>query len=143
MPTSTWSKFYGFLTGRPPEEETTPHAEPDNQYQNDTHVATVDRTVEEDQVMSTQDVTLIEQIQAGMDLCTADHTKLGTINSVQAAAGEGQDAVIAGTREDDGTAVFVPASAVQEIHGQCVLLKFARAEIDEQGWDQQPDAAGE
>lgn len=141
MPASTWSKFYGFLMGRPVEEETAAHAEPDSHPQEGTSVTAVSPRIEE--VMSTQDATLIYQVQAGMDLCTADHTKLGTIHSVHPPAGQGQDAVIAGTREDNGAAVFVPASAVQEIHGQCVLLKFARAEIDEQGWNQPHPAAGE
>lgn len=137
MPASTWSKFYGFLMGRPVDEES------QSQSRDDERVATAIASDDEGHDISTQESTLIGQIQAGMDLCTADHTKLGTINSVQPPASEGQDAVIAGTREDDGTAVFVPSSAVQEIRGQCVLLKLARAQIDEQGWSRQPDTAAE
>lgn len=82
----------------------------------------------------------LNEVEAGMDLCSSDFQKWGEITEVRRPGGGGRGLVI-GTTDGSGMRVYVPEEALLEIHGQCLRLTRPLAELDGAGFDRMPSVS--
>lgn len=86
------------------------------------------------------DETLLEQVRAGMDLCSNDYKKWADVDGVRRPPEGSQVEPYVLGHLGDGTTVYVPAGAILEIRGgRCVVFDAPLANAGAMGWGKEPE----